>query len=361
MILTRYLIKEMTTTFGGVMLVLLLMAFSGQMVELFAKVAAGTIQVNTVITLFGVYSITLIPLVMPLAFYIALLLALTRFYRDNEMAVLAACGYGPFQIMRPVLFVAMFVALLQGVFTLWLGPWGDAQGERLEILSRESVNIEGVTPGRFRTLPQGLGVVYVESINDDRTRIYNIFAEMKLQGNNSLLVAESGHIAHNAETGDRYLILENGYRYEGEPGEANFAIVSFKQHGLRVEEKSDKDITHRHRAVPTRTLLKSEKLDHITELQWRISAVLICIVLAVLAVPVSRTSPRSGRYARLTLAVLLYLVINNLLNLGRTWLSEGSISPYIGLWWVHVVTLVFALGLIYWQTGSFKRLFRQRR
>jgi lipopolysaccharide export system permease protein len=357
-ILSRYLIREMLATFGAVMLVLLLMAFSSQMVGLFAKVAAGTIQVNTVLTLFGLYSVTLVPFVIPIAMYIAMLLALTRLYRDNEMAVLAACGYGPFQVLRPVLVVAVLVTLLQAVFTLWLGPWGDAQGERLELLSRESVNIEGVTPGRFRTLPQGLGVVYVESINAERTRIFNIFAETKQPGRNSLLVAESGHMINDPQSGDRYLVLENGYRYEGAPGSDNFAIIEFKQHGLRIEDKAAQDIRYRHRSLPTRTLLASHDPGQLAELQWRISSALICLVLAVLAVPLSRTSPRSGRYARLALAVVLYLLINNLLNLVRSWLAAGTLPAAIGLWWVHLLILLLGLGLILWQTGAWRRLFR---
>ena len=361
MILSRYLIREMLATFGAVMLVLLLMAFSSQMVGLFAKVAAGTIQVNTVLTLFGLYSVTLVPFVIPIAMYIAMLLALTRLYRDNEMAVLAACGYGPFQVLRPVLVVAVLVTLLQAVFTLWLGPWGDAQGERLELLSRESVNIEGVTPGRFRTLPQGRGVVYVESINADRTRIFNIFAETKQPGRNSLLVAESGHMINDPQSGDRYLVLENGYRYEGAPGSDNFAIIEFKQHGLRIEDKATQDIRYRHRSLPTRTLLASHDPGQLAELQWRISSALICLVLAVLAVPLSRTSPRSGRYARLALAVVLYLLINNLLNLVRSWLAAGTLPAAIGLWWVHILILLLGIGLILWQTGAWRRLFRTGR
>lgn len=356
MILTRYLIREMLVSFAAVMLVLLLMAFSSQMIGLFAKVAAGTIQVNTVLILFGVYSVTLVPFVIPLAMYLAILLGLTRLYRDNEMAVLAACGYGPFQVLRPVLLVAVLAAGLQAVFSLWLGPWGDAQGERLESLSRESVNIEGVTPGRFRTLPKGLGVVYVERINEDRTRIFNIFAETRQQGRNSLLVAESGHMINDPETGDRYLVLENGYRYEGSPGRDNFAIIEFEQHGLRIEDGAPPDVIHRHRAMATRSLLGSPDPHRQAELQWRISSVLACLVLAVLAVPLSRTSPRHGRYARLVLAVVVYLFFNNLLTMARGWLAHGKIPAALGLWWVHGLILLLGLGLILWQTGAWRRL-----
>ncbi|HID48024.1 MAG TPA: LPS export ABC transporter permease LptF [Chromatiales bacterium] len=291
--------------------------------------------------------------------YLAILLGLTRLYRDNEMAVLAACGYGPFQVLRPVLLVAVLVAGLQALFSLWLGPWGSAQGERLVMLSRESVNIEGVTPGRFRNLPQGLGVVYVERINDDRTRIFNIFAETRQQGRSTLLVAESGHMVNDPRTGDRYLVLENGYRYEGTPGRDNFAVIGFGRHGLRIEDGAPPDVVHRNRAMPTRSLLGSSDLHRQVELQWRFSSVFACLVLAVLAVPLSRTSPRSGRYARLVLAVVVYLFFNNLLTLARGWLDHGKIPVALGLWWLHGVVLLLGLGLILWQTGVWQRIFRR--
>lgn len=351
MIITRYIIKEILLTFGGVVLVLMLMAISAQLVGLFSKVAEGTIQVDTVMQLFGVYSLTLVPFIIPLALYLAVLLTLTRFYRDSEMDALAAGGFGPFQTMRAVLLVALFVAIIQGLFTLLFAPWGDAQGERVEALSQKTVDIQGVTPGRFRVLPQGKGVVYVEKINQEGTEISNIFAGTSLNNQESMIVAQSGYIDFNKATGDRFLILQDGYRYEGRPGKEDFMVVKFKRHGLLIDNKLDNTVKYRHRSIPTKELMNSDNPGYTAELQWRISSALLCIVLAVLAIPLSRTSHRQGRYIKLVLAVVLYLVISNLLNIARAWLYDGQIPKEIGMWWVHLLTLLLAIGLTLMQTG----------
>lgn len=350
-IITRYIIKEILQTLGGVVLVLMLMAVSAQLVGLFSKVADGTIQVETVFRLFAVYSLTLVPFIIPLGLYLAVLLTLTRFYRDSEMDALAAGGFGPFQTMRAVIIVALLVAMIQGLFTLVFAPWGDAQGERLEALSQKTVDIQGVTPGRFRVFPQGKGVIYVEKINEEGTRIGNIFAGASLNNRNNLIVAQSGYIDFDASSGDRFLVLQDGYRYEGSPDKENFMLVQFKRHAILLENKVDNKVRYRHRSMPTRMLMQSNDLGHIAELQWRISSALLCVVLAILAVPLSRTSHRQGRYVKLVIAVVLYLFISNLLNVARAWVYEGQVPSWLGLWWVHLLSLVLAISLTLMQTG----------
>jgi len=359
-IVTRYLIKEILSTFGGVMLVLFLMAVSAQLVGLFSKVAAGTLQVGTVAKLFGLYILTLVPVIVPLAVYLSVLLALTRLYRDSEMAALAACGFGPFQTMRAVVVVALLVAIFQGAFTLFFAPWADSQGKRTEAMSNKTMDIQGVTPGRFRMLPQGKGVIYVESINKDGTEIYHVFANAKLDNRGSLIVAKSGHMEIDADSGDRFLVLQQGFRYEGVPGQADFAIVQFERYGIRMQTQHNVKVIYRHRSIPSSVLLASSDPGYRSELQWRISSALLCIVLALLAVPLSRTSHRQGRYSKLAIAIVLYLVISNLLSVARTALNEGNIPFSIGLWWVHASVLLLAFALVYYQVG-FKHLLLRRR
>ncbi len=351
MILTRYLIKEILYTLAGVSLVLLLIALSGQLVALFSKVAAGTLRIDTVVALFGLYNLTIITFVLPISLYLAVLLALSRLYQDSEMAAMAACGIGPGYVMRAVLLVALLLAVVQGVFTLFLAPWAEEQGELLKLQSQQTADIEGIMPGRFKELPQGKGVIYVESISKDFAEIRNIFVEEKYGVRHSIITAERGQLMQDPRTGDRFLLLLNGHRYDGQPGEENYTIVDFERHGLRIQEKEARPVSLRQRAIPTLQLLAKPHPLNIAELQWRISSALLCLVLAILAVPLSRTSPRHGRYARLALAIVLYMLISNLLNAARGWLQGGQVPPWLGLWWVHLLVVALAIFLILRQAG----------
>lgn len=365
MIITRYLIKEILKTLGGVLLVLFLIAISAQLVDLFSKVAAGTLHINTVLKLFGLYNLSIITFILPLALYLAILLALSRLYQDSEMAALAASGVGPARVVRAVLMVAVFIASIQGVFSLFLNPWADQRGDQLRLQTQQLTDIQGVTPGRFQELPQGKGVIYVESITKDPSQVNNIFVQMQDSGRSSRIMAETGHIERDDKTGARILILENGHRYEGQPGDEDYTILDFKRHGVRIEEKQIEVVSQRHNAMPTMALLEPhvsrlEMFARLTEFQWRVSSALSCIVLALLAVPLSRSSHRQSRYSRLAIAIVLYMLLTNMLNLGRSWLREGLVPPWLGLWWVHVVVVLLALVLILRQTG-FRHLFQRAR
>lgn len=363
MIITRYLIKEIFKTLGGVLLVLFLIAISAQLVDLFSKVAAGTININTVLKLFGLYNLSIITLILPLSLYLAILLALSRLYQDSEMAALAASGVGPAHVVRAVLVVAVLFAMIQGLFSLFLDPWADERGDYLRVQSQQLTDIQGVIPGRFQELPQGKGVIYIESISKTLSQVNNIFVQQQDGLRSSRIIAETGYIERDARTGDRFLILENGHRYEGQPGDEDYTILDFKRHGIRIEEKQVEAINLRHKAMSTQALLEPdhpppELRARISEFQWRISSVLSCIVLALLAVPLSRSSHRQSRYTRLAMAIVAYMVLSNLLSVARTWLQEGQVSPWIGLWWVHIIAVLFAIALILRQSG-YRHLLRQ--
>ena len=219
-----------------------------------------------------------------------------------------------------------------------------------------------MTPGRFQELPQGKGVIYIETISKDLSQIKNVFVQYQDGPRSSRVIAETGHIERDAASGDRFLILENGHRYEGQPGDEDYTILDFKRHGIRIEEKQAELTALRRKAMPTQTLLEplenpsqwnaqQIRLGRLTEFQWRVSSALSCIVLALLAVPLSRSSHRQSRYTRLAMAVVLYIVLTNLLTMARTWLQEGQVPPWLGLWWVHILAVLFAFVLILRQTG----------
>jgi len=354
-IIRRYLVREIFASQFGVLLVLILIAAAGQLVGEFSKVADGNMKAGTVMTLLGVYSLTLVPFIIPLALYLGILLALSRLYTTSELILLEACGYGPWRLFGPVLVVAMLMMLVQAAFTVWLSPWASFQDERLEKLSARSLSIEGIRPGRFITLPGGGGVIYVERINAERTRVFNVFARIRQGGEETVLVAESGHIEVR-DNGDRYLVLTNGWRYDGRPaGSREMAIVRFQRHGLRMRPPTERDIHYHLRAVSSQTLWQQRhRPGYLSELQWRLASPLLCLALAILAIPLSRTSPRSGRYGRLVLAFVFYLVINNLMNVARAWLDAGKLPAAMGLWWVHAAVILLALLLLGGQLRHFR-------
>ena len=351
MIIDRYLARQVTQSLVGVSVVLLLIFVSGQLVSLFGKVASGTLHANTVLLLLGLKSLSNLVFVLPLSFYLAILLAFTRLYQDNEMVVLTACGIGQLKILRGLAFLIVVFSILVGWLSLHLAPWAETKAQEIVKSVDDSTDLQGIIPGRFKELARGVGVIYVEKLDDDG-RMHNIFLQREDRDGPILIRAERAYAQMDEQSGQRFMILENGHRYSGKPGVNYFSSVSFERHGIRMtESSSSKPLQLRFKAVPTTTLWGSKNTVHMSELQWRISAPILCILLAILAIPLSRTSHRQGRYGKLAIAILLYIIYSNLLNVSRTWVTKSEIDPNIGLWWVHVTVIIFALILWWRQLG----------
>lgn len=338
-IISRYLIREVVMALLAVTGVLYIIYVSNRFIRLLADAEGVSLPADAVAQLLALKSLSNLVTLLPLALFFAVLIALGRLYKDNEILALAACGVGSARILRTVLWCAFgFAGLVAGV-SLYAGPWAEEKSYQIQDALKVTADTRGLVAGRFRELRDGKLVFYVEELNDD-DRMKNIFVETENRGVRNVLSAESGRYEVNAETGDRYLVLENGRRYEGQPGDAQFKIIHFKEHGLLVEERAVVASTRKVIAHPTPALLARPGRYETAELQWRIAMPIATVLLAALAVPLSRTSPRQGRFAKLFVAVLVYVVYMNLLVASRSWLERGTISPLLGMWWAHGLMLL---------------------
>lgn len=351
-VIDRYLIKEVLLTLAGVTLVLLLIFISGQLVNLFGKAASGTLQVRVILLTLGLKSIGNLVFVLPLSSYIAILLAFSRLYKDNEMVVLSACGVSPWRVMRAILIPSVLFSIFVGWLSLQLAPWAESQSDLISKQQQQRGDIETLASGRFKELTRGEGVVYVQEFDQDNLQMKELFLQHRIENKHSIISAESGTRQVDEKSGDRFLVLHNGIRHEGPTPDGRVAIIKFETHGVRINEQERQTTTHfRQKSVPTLELLKRGSNHDHAEIQWRVSAIFLCIILAVLAVPLSRTSPRQGRYAKLALALLIYIIYTNLLNVSRAWLNKGEISVYLGMWWVHILALLLGLAMfVQWKT-----------
>lgn len=349
-IINRYLIKEVAMTFAGVSLVLFLIFVSGQLVSLYDEAVSGQIPASVILKTLGLKSIGNLVFVMPLAFYIAILLAFSRLYKDNEMVVLSACGISRWAVLHSIFNLAGVFAILVGGLSLFLAPWAESQSELIIKQHTTSDNVETLSAGRFKELSRGEGVVYVQEFDQDNLKLKNVFIQHREETKNAIVAAESGYKEVNKETGDKFIILEKGQRHEGPMEDGSTAVIQFERHGIRIIEAPLTKVTFRKKAESSLELWKRGRSDDYAELQWRISAAILCLVLTILAVPLSKTSPRQGRYSKLALALMIFIIYSNLLSVSRAWLSKQVINEWVGLWWVHAVALLLALSMyIHWR------------
>lgn len=364
MIIRRYLIREVLQAFAAVFAVLLIVYVSHRFVRYLGDAAAGKIASDLLFELMALKLAANLVLLVPLSLYIAILLALGRLYRDSEVVAMTAGGVGTVQLAREILQIGLAFALLAAVLALYVSPRAAALKDVLDQRAHEESQVSGIFAGRFKDLGGGQQVVYVEDIDPGHRRMRNVFAQVRDRGRLAVLVAKDAFLTTRGPENSRFIVMENGHRYEGNPGSVDFVITRFEQHAVRIEEGSGTAGSVGVEAMPTSRLLGRAEPRYAAELQWRLSHPLSAVLLSLLAVPLARTSTRQGKYAKLFTAVLVYFVYNNLLGIAQKLVERGDLSAAVGVWPVHLgLAALTTVLLFYHSTGRWRvaAIMRRRR
>ena len=319
----------------AISLVLLVVMVLMSMTLLLGRAVRGEQSETVVYLLLGFQTLAKLDVLLPLAFYLGILLTLSRWYRDSEMTVLAACGVGLMHFMRPVMVLGLIFGVLVLAGAFYFTPLATRQIENVKSESSHRSEPGAISPGVF-TEAQGTGrIVYAEKIEDNGD-LQGIFVSSLEEGRQGVLVAKSGHPYTDPKTSDKFIALRDGTLYEGEPGEAGYRILEYSVYNLRIEPKKIGEAPVPTAGLPTLKLLTQLGDRNISaEFHWRLGKTLALFVLALYAVVLAYTDVRRGRMSNLFVAVVVYFVYSNLLGIGETMLQNGRVPAAAGLWWVH--------------------------
>ncbi|MGI2026046.1 LPS export ABC transporter permease LptF [Endozoicomonas acroporae] len=357
LIIFRYLSRQMLQVMLAVTSVVLLIIMSGRFVNYLAQAATGTLKADFLFAIMGYRIPEFLVMILPLGLFLGIILAYGRLYVDNEMTVLSACGLSHHQLLGITMVPAVGVMLVVALLSLVVAPRGIQKVESIFVEQDALTEFDTLVSGRFQKFGWQR-VTYAETLTDDRQQMNRVFianrnGDSKNTGSMTLLLAQKASLEVNtAEGGQRYLILDDGYRYDLTPGALPLREIAFEHYGLRMEERrSGKEIS-KEQALPTATLLASDTPGHRAELQWRVSLPLLIPIVVLMALPLARVNPRQGRYVKLLPGILLYLLYLALLMSGRGAIEDGRLSPDIGLWPIHILFLLIALLLYLVEPGK---------
>ncbi len=356
MIIFRYLSREILLSMTAVSGVLLLIIMSGRFVAYLAQAAAGRYSHEVLFAMIGYRLPSFLELILPLGMFIAILLAYGRMYMDSEMTVMSACGFSNKRLLVYTMAPGIFVAFIVAMLALVISPLGMQKFESLLDGQQRRSEIDYLTPARFQPMQKGDAVTYVHTISEDHKQLRQVFiAEMaatsarKSRTTNdkpklAVIVAESGEQIVDSVSGDRYLLLKNGYRYIGRPGELEYQEVKFDTYSqylqpMNVRNPGDVEAD----ALSTVALWAADELESKAALQWRIALPILVLVVTLLAIPLSHTNPRQGRYAQMIPAILIYIIYLVSLNAVRGLIEDGKVPAAVGMWYVHAIFICIAL------------------
>ena len=362
-ILDRYIFREIAATWLAVTFVLLMILLTNQFARILGEVAKGKLPKGAVIDVIGLSAVQYLTVLVPIGLFLSIMLALGRLYRDSEMPAMMACRVGPSGVYRPLVWLTLPLVLGVAWLAIDLGPRALQTVERIGAEARREADLASIEPGRFTVFGPSNAVVYGERVST-RGVMENVFLQRFVEDDSGeaniveVVVAERGEQVDSDDPDIRFLVLHNGRRYEGVPGTPQFRVVEFAEHGIPYRLPSLEPPEPEPREMPVSTLLRSADPVHRAELQWRIGVPLSTIILAIFAVPLSRSQPRSGRYGRLAVGLLVFIIYFNLLSAAKAWVEKGELDPAVGLWWVHGLFLLAALSLLGVQDQVHRRVFR---
>lgn len=353
-ILARYLFREAGAAWLAVTLILLAIMLSTRFARFLAQAAAGELPRELLFQIVGLSSLQYLVILIPVSLLLAIMLALGRLYKDSEIAAMAGCGVGLGPLYRPVLALGAVLALLTAALSFQVGPWAGRTADYLAKNAARFIQFNPFEEGRFKEVGGGRAVVYTADLSSGGG-LKTVIAQIQGAGGPSLVTAREGSQQTDPDTGERTIVLRDGWRYQGEVGAARFDATAFDTFTTRVAPPDFVYVSTKRKIQPTATLLVSDDPKDQAEVAWRMAAPISVLVLALLAVPLSHTQPRQGRYGKLVLGILAYLLYSQLLGLGQAWIAKDKVPAVIGLWWVHALMLILALTLIARRQNWFHR------
>lgn len=348
MIFNRALTREFSRSALAVFLALLGILLTTQLIRLLTEAAGGKLVPAAVLALLGFSALNYLSILLSLTVFISVLMTLSRCYRDSEMVVWFSSGLPLTAFIRPVLIFSVPMVLAIGMLSMFLSPWalGGSAEYRQRVDSRN--DLSRVTPGNFIESAGADRVYFVESVAGDVAKVKNVFVSSTQNGHLGVMVAGEGRTQIMPD-GSRFLMLLNGLRYEGQPGGADYRVMSFGRYAIKVEDVAISGAEARPSHMSLIALMKDPTPENMGELVWRVGIPLSSLILALIAIPLSFINPRAGRSLNMGFAILIYMFYSNLISISQAWVRQEKLGFLPGLLGIHLVMLLAVIGLFWWR------------
>jgi len=349
-IIDRYLFKEILISLISVVTVLLLIFSSKHFVRYMSDAAAGELPTSLIFQLLSLFTLSYLVLIVPFAIYLAVIITLGRFYKDNEVTAAEACGLGLPRIMKSILYLSLFLSIFVGVLSLWVAPWAEAEQYKIRAQAKAEAEFGFIAPGRFHEIRGGRGVFYIEDMAGEN-KMKNVFVYLEDEHRSDVFSSLTGYMEMDQKTGSHFIILENGFRLERLGEGQGYRLHDYAKSGIRIAKRESSTGTLKMIERTTVSLWSDDSAEARAELHWRFATPISCVLLTLMAVLLSKTNPRQGRFGKLFIALLAYIAYVYVLMLTKTALKNEEIPLVLGMWWVHGFAILFIFFLLGNQFG----------
>ncbi|PIT80799.1 LPS export ABC transporter permease LptF [Limnohabitans sp. JirII-29] len=321
--------KELARSFGATSVVLVTIVMTMMLIRTLGQASQGSVNPSEVSLVMGYTMLGHLPTVLTMSLFIATVGTLSRLYLDSEMVIWLASGKGLRAFLSPVLHFAWPMLVTVAVLVLLVWPWSNSQISELRERFERRGDLERVSPGLFQESSSGQRVFFVDKDSVENKKGKNVFISSTDHGKQAMTSAQGGQI--ELIDGERFLMLDRGQRVEQTVGEPDLKISEFKVYGSRIGKDVKVAADAPPKALSTLRLIQQPIPSYLGELSWRLGMALAAINLLVVALAVTSANPRVGRGGNLALALFIFVVYYNFINLGQSWIGAGKVQwvPYV--------------------------------
>ncbi|MDB3972151.1 LPS export ABC transporter permease LptF [Candidatus Thioglobus sp.] len=365
-ILAKYLIRNVLIITAAVFIVLGLVIFGNQLVSVIKESLEKGIPIADLLPLVGFKMIRDVPLILSLSLFLAIILAISKSYKDSEAVVMNSLGIGDKHLMVFIQPVVIFIFIFILFLTTIAVPWSKQQRSMIMDRSENSSKFSFIKEGEFQEFKDGDIVFYaskVKNIDGESTQdMEEIFIYTLADNQPIITLAAQAQKYTDINTKSVYLRLKDGTRYHGFPSEMNKKILNFDQYDLQIingEKRQSTNIETKTESKPTLDIIFSSDTREIAEWQWRLSQPISVLILSIFAILLGKTSPRGGKNLGVLAGVIVFIIYNNALLIAKSSLERGDTLPIIGLWWVHLLVLLIIFVFYAYRHGKLSQLIKK--
>lgn len=358
MIILKYIRRELIYTVITITVVLILIAMSNQIATILGKAVHGELAKSAVLYIVAFSLPYFLALLLPIGVFGAVYLVFTRLYSEQEMVILQMSGFSKLALVKIMAMPLTMITLFAIFINLWFAP---TVLRYRDILVDKAQVIDAVTmlaAGHFQVIAGGRYVVYVQSADPHKKSFSHIFVaeqpDMPVDAINDSNKIKNKSITKNrwnifvSKSGgeqklegyenSRFIVMNEGFQYQGLPGQNDFYRIKFANYGFELPPQNIR-ARLRNRAKSSSELFESSKRADQAELQARLNLIVAPSVLALMALALSKLTPRQSRFSKLLPAIIIALVYYIIMLASADWLAKGVIPIYMGSWWLHVLAI----------------------
>ena len=358
-----YVLRETLKPLGLALVVALLVLLIERLLRLLDLLLGAQGPLKLVLEIMAYLVPHYVSLALPMSLLIGVMMAFNRLSRDGEIDALQCAGVSLARLSRASLLMAVAIAVIAGITLGYFKPYGRYAYQAM-IYSVGNAALQAfVQPGVFTQI--GDTTFLVGAIGKEAGSFGQVFVYQDGDERSTAISARDGLLTRSGEDGAPVLRLFDGVRLSesaagtprrGPAGDPSIGVLRFDE--LRMMFGDGRTPVFRPRGADEREFTITElwqrryapppgvrSSDMIAEFNVRLARTLSVPFLPLLGIPLALGRRRSDRSWGIAAGLLVLILYNQLLDLGKNMTESGELGPFVGIWLPFLAFVAISLQL----------------